>query len=942
MGNLGDCQLSTSHSVQEIELAERTTELAVLLDSFTRCSDSRYGAVITVEGPPGTGRTSLLRTFTEHIVTSDAMVLTATCSRLERDLPLAVVHQLLQSGEPEADPTLARLVEEAMGEPEAVDRLLVPAQQATLARFQQLAARRRLVVVIDDAHDMDAASAHCLLFALRRLGPAQVLFVLSQADAAYPGPYAQEEWSAQPDRRVIRLAPLTEGGVRKVVTSRLGVARARFADSCYAATGGSPRLVQAVLDDHLAQAELPAPPADPCEPVLGEYYDRAVLECLHRGSPAALRIARGTALLDHATAPTPLSRLLDLEPNAVDAGLAELTAIGLLHEGRFRHDRSRLAVLGSMAATERAELHWRTAHVLHDAGEPNRAVVDHLIAAGKAPSPWAIDVLYAAARAAASEHDAEFAKTCLELTAWSTTDERQRAKSHAMLLDILWRMDPLSAEPHVAKLTELMQCGRLGADEAVALIKHQLWCGRISAAASALTWLRPKLDDPEVAAAPSVRILQLWLGHSFPRLASLLPAPSGRPNGAEPALGVLLNGIDARLRSADTLLQVLTGRSSRHVLLDTRQVLQSRLCHDLSFESVHSALLTLLYSEQLAESAECCDAHLVNAAKRDGSPCHCILLALRAEISLRSGDLRAAEAAARTAVELFAEGRWSAVSELPLSTLLSALVRLGRLDEAAELVRRPLPLGFLQSRAGLTYRYAVGEFRLAAGDPDSALHAFLECGNLAVAWHLDAPTLVPWREGAAEALHRTGQTSRAEELLREQLRLAGDRYPRVRGTTLRLLAELTPGPVDRKQLLTEAADLVRGAGARYELARVLLDLAAVHSSLGKARRARMEAQLAQEVANECGATSLAPLPDPAQQPSVVLPEQRERLSHAERRVAFLAARGHTNREIAEQLFITRSTVEQHLTRVFRKLKVKQREELPLTLGLHKADQVFQR
>ena len=38
-------------------------------------------------------------------------------------------------------------------------------------------------------------------------------------------------------------------------------------------------------------------------------------------------------------------------------------------------------------------------------------------------------------------------------------------------------------------------------------------------------------------------------------------------------------------------------------------------------------------------------------------------------------------------------------------------------------------------------------------------------------------------------------------------------------------------------------------------------------------------------------------------------------------MATLAAAGHTNREISEKLFVTISTVEQHLTRIYRKLNV---------------------
>jgi DNA-binding CsgD family transcriptional regulator len=57
------------------------------------------------------------------------------------------------------------------------------------------------------------------------------------------------------------------------------------------------------------------------------------------------------------------------------------------------------------------------------------------------------------------------------------------------------------------------------------------------------------------------------------------------------------------------------------------------------------------------------------------------------------------------------------------------------------------------------------------------------------------------------------------------------------------------------------------------------------------------------------------------------------LTDAERRVAALAAVGYANREIAGKLFVTLSTVEQHLTRIYRKLKVTSRADLPSSLDL---------
>nr|CUI25723.1 LuxR family transcriptional regulator [Streptomyces sp. MG11] len=57
-----------------------------------------------------------------------------------------------------------------------------------------------------------------------------------------------------------------------------------------------------------------------------------------------------------------------------------------------------------------------------------------------------------------------------------------------------------------------------------------------------------------------------------------------------------------------------------------------------------------------------------------------------------------------------------------------------------------------------------------------------------------------------------------------------------------------------------------------------------------------------------------------------------RLSKAEHRVARLVCEGLTNREIAARLCVTPSTVEQHLTRVYRKLGVRGRAAVPVALS----------
>jgi DNA-binding CsgD family transcriptional regulator len=55
----------------------------------------------------------------------------------------------------------------------------------------------------------------------------------------------------------------------------------------------------------------------------------------------------------------------------------------------------------------------------------------------------------------------------------------------------------------------------------------------------------------------------------------------------------------------------------------------------------------------------------------------------------------------------------------------------------------------------------------------------------------------------------------------------------------------------------------------------------------------------------------------------------ESLSESERRVADLVARGHSNKEIGERLYMSHRTVGSHLYRIFPKLGLRSRVQLAL-------------
>ncbi|MFC7733877.1 helix-turn-helix transcriptional regulator [Actinomadura keratinilytica] len=123
-------------------------------------------------------------------------------------------------------------------------------------------------------------------------------------------------------------------------------------------------------------------------------------------------------------------------------------------------------------------------------------------------------------------------------------------------------------------------------------------------------------------------------------------------------------------------------------------------------------------------------------------------------------------------------------------------------------------------------------------------------------------------------------------------------------------------------------------GDRLEYARALEDLGRARRDLGDESAGRGLSRRARRLMHEIGG---AAADGAAGAPAGAMPVPRDGarnpagLSDAELRVAALAARGHTNRQIAARLYITTSTVEQHLTRVYRKLDVRRRSELPARL-----------
>jgi DNA-binding CsgD family transcriptional regulator len=197
--------------------------------------------------------------------------------------------------------------------------------------------------------------------------------------------------------------------------------------------------------------------------------------------------------------------------------------------------------------------------------------------------------------------------------------------------------------------------------------------------------------------------------------------------------------------------------------------------------------------------------------------------------------------------------------------------------------------------------------------------------------------VVPWRPGATRACARLGDSVRARKLADEDIeRACAFGAPRAFGAALRTAGAIAGG--DRGvELLREACDTLAGSEGRLEYGHALADLGAALFAQQHRLAATEPLRIALDVANRCGASALeervrALLLKVGARPRRAAFAGRDALTPRERRLAEMAAEGHTNRQIAEALFITTKTVETHLRHVFEKLAIGSRRDLPEALA----------
>nr|WP_281404292.1 LuxR family transcriptional regulator [Streptomyces roseirectus] len=892
------------------------------------------GGAAVLKGFPGSGKTTLLGRFAERTRAAGMVTLYATGSADEQGVPLGVVEQWFDDGRGGVGPPprLAALVQayrEALlrGDERDAERLMLRTQALVEDALRGLAGRGAVVAVVDDAHHTDDASTQVLRFLAKRLVRLRVFLVL--ADGLHPGEeYRAFQAALLRGARlcVAELAPLDPQDTVRLLREVLGrPPTPAYVRDALEVTAGNPRLLWAVARD--TQYAFQDVPAARWSPVPGTAFCEAVaLMVSAQRSETVEKVARALAVLGDARSPDLISRLAGVDPVGVATSLDLLEAAGLAADGRFRHPATRAAVLEDSGFTGRAELSRRAARLLYRAGAAPLRVARCLTAAGGVVAAWEVSALREAARHAQSEGRWEEAVELLELAQSCRGELDDPAGLLVQVVLARWQLDPYTASRHLAELVGLGRAGRLAARELTLVAQMLAWHGRLDEVDDVLALLRERAAD-DAQAAVELGLLDAMLSLVFTRYRDdgqhrpALDVPPWREVLLSlPALGSA--GADGSLFSlVDLTQQALYTAGDAEARITDIVHCHLRLLHQVSADR---------------EPLPRIDAVSVAAVERL-SPFHQLLLhCLQAVSALAQGDLARAEQSARAA--LVRPRAWGVAVGLPLSVLVVALARRGKADETAELLNTPVPAALFASRFGLLYLDARGQHYLAVKSYGAALSDFLGCGEAERQGGFEPTPACLWQAHAAEAHLRLGHRDDAVRLARDA---ADSGFARARAVALRVLALARPVE-GRGALLREAMGLLEDTGDRVELVECMVELGQTHYALGNARVARSLIQRAVRVARGAGFEDVlqrrlgegdarsAPAPPAPAGPAGPQPAAEgaaARLSPAERRVAWLVGVGYSNREIAAKLFVTVSTVEQHLTRIYRKLKVKHRDEL---------------
>lgn len=365
-------------------LLEREKQLSALHDKFEDAGTGT-GSLVLLAGEAGSGKTSLVRSFVESLPAS-ALVVTGACDPLSTPRPLSPLLDFA------ADPNA--------GLNELLSAEIAPIEMFRTVLDRVMASIRPVVLIVEDVHWADEATLDFIRFLGRRIADIKAMMICTYRDdevaADHPfrpvlGQLIPLSWTERlvvPPLSADAVASLTKGTVVDPV--RL-----------HQLSGGNAFFVTEVIS---AGGELPATVQD------------AVLARVATLDPRARRATEAVSVAPRSLEMEKVSALTAAPPSAIDeaVGSGVLTEDGL--ELRFRHELAREAIERSIPPARRLQLHRQMIGLLvEDPIRDSARLAHHAVKAGDSDLivEYAPEAAREASQRGAIREAASFYKTAL-------------------------------------------------------------------------------------------------------------------------------------------------------------------------------------------------------------------------------------------------------------------------------------------------------------------------------------------------------------------------------------------------------------------------------------------------------------------------------------------------------------------------------------------------
>jgi DNA-binding CsgD family transcriptional regulator len=358
------------------------------------------GRTLLIEGEQGIGKSALLREGLAGAV--GCRVAWGAADELGQQFPLRLMVQCLG---PEGQRAVGR--EPGLDGPVLAGDPVLAAAERLMALVDRLCAVSPVVVVAEDLQWGDEAS----LLVWQRLARAAEQLPLLVVGSGRPGPAGEEAGRlrarAAAEGTLMSLGPMSAAEVGELAGELLGAQPGEWLTGLMGQAGGNPLYVRELVDALVRDGRVrPAggvagPAGEPAAIQVPASLAAAIGERLSVLPGQAAAVLRWAAVLGQEFSVTDLSVVTGRSAGELAGVVGQAVAAGVLAGAgprlEFRHGLIRRSLYEAVPRAVREALHLQAAHSLARAGEPAERVAAQLAAAPDAGSEWVWDWLATAA-----------------------------------------------------------------------------------------------------------------------------------------------------------------------------------------------------------------------------------------------------------------------------------------------------------------------------------------------------------------------------------------------------------------------------------------------------------------------------------------------------------------------------------------------------------------